>query len=74
MMKEKASIVIAHRLSTIEKADVIIVMKDGAVVETGNHQELMNKNLVSLTNQLHIHILGITLMYLRVVEQLKPLL
>ena len=43
MMKEKASIVIAHRLSTIEKADVIIVMKDGAVVETGNHQELMNK-------------------------------
>ena len=43
MMKEKTSIVIAHRLSTIEKADVIIVMKDGAVVETGNHQELMNK-------------------------------
>ena len=43
MMKEKTSIVIAHRLSTIEKADVIIVMKDGAVVETGNHNELMNK-------------------------------
>ena len=43
MMKEKTSIVIAHRLSTIEKADVIIVMKDGAIVETGNHQELMRK-------------------------------
>ncbi len=43
MMKEKTSIVIAHRLSTIEKADTIIVMKDGAIVETGNHIELMNK-------------------------------
>ena len=43
MMKEKTSIVIAHRLSTIEKADIIIVMKDGAIVETGNHHELMNK-------------------------------
>ena len=43
MMKEKTSIIIAHRLSTIEKADVIIVMKDGAIVETGNHKDLMNK-------------------------------
>ena len=43
MMKEKTSIVIAHRLSTIEKADTIIVMNQGAVVETGNHLELMNK-------------------------------
>ena len=43
MMKEKTSIVIAHRLSTIEKADIIIVLKDGAVVETGNHQSLMKK-------------------------------
>ena len=43
MMKEKTSIVIAHRLSTIEKADAIIVMKDGAIVETGNHKELMKK-------------------------------
>ena len=44
MMKEKTSIVIAHRLSTIEKADVIIVMKDGGIVETGNHKELMQKH------------------------------
>ena len=43
MMKDKTSIVIAHRLSTIEKADIIIVMKDGTIVETGNHQELMKK-------------------------------
>lgn len=43
MMKEKTSIVIAHRLSTIEKADIIIVMRDGAIVETGNHVNLMNK-------------------------------
>ena len=43
MMKNKTSIVIAHRLSTIEKADVIIVMKDGAVFETGTHQLLMQK-------------------------------
>ena len=44
MMKEKTSIVIAHRLSTIEKADIIIVLKDGNIVETGNHQQLMQKH------------------------------
>ena len=43
MTKDKTSIVIAHRLSTIEHADTIIVMKDGGIVETGNHQELMKK-------------------------------
>ena len=43
MMKEKTSIVIAHRLSTIEKADIIIVMKDGKIVETGTHVDLMTK-------------------------------
>ena len=43
MMKEKTSIVIAHRLSTIEKADIIIVMKDGKIEETGNHVSLMKK-------------------------------
>ena len=43
IMQEKTSIVIAHRLSPIEGADIILVMKDGAIVETGNHKELMNK-------------------------------
>ena len=43
IMKDKTSIVIAHRLSTIREADIIIVMRDGAIVETGNHQELMKK-------------------------------
>ncbi len=43
MMLEKTSIVIAHRLSTIVSADKIIVMKDGAIIETGNHLELMKK-------------------------------
>ena len=43
MMKEKTSIVIAHRLSTIEKADIIIVMRDGKIVETGTHIDLMKQ-------------------------------
>lgn len=43
MMKNKTSIVIAHRLSTIENADTIIVMKDGNIIETGSHKDLMNK-------------------------------
>ena len=43
MMQEKTSIVIAHRLSTIVKADTIIAMNDGKIVETGSHQELMKK-------------------------------
>ena len=43
IMKEKTSIVIAHRLSTIREADIILVLKDGAIVETGSHIELMNK-------------------------------
>jgi subfamily B ATP-binding cassette protein MsbA len=41
MMEGKTSIVITHHLSTIRKADVIFVVKDGSVVESGNHKELM---------------------------------
>jgi len=40
---DKTVIVVAHRLSTIRKADQIIVMKEGQVVEVGNHQQLMNR-------------------------------
>lgn len=39
----RTSFVIAHRLSTIKNADVIIVMKNGQIVETGNHQTLLAK-------------------------------
>ncbi len=41
LMEERTSIVIAHRLSTIQKADLIIVMKDGEIVESGQHQGLL---------------------------------
>ena len=40
-MKGRTSFVIAHRLSTIKDADLILVMKDGDVIEQGNHEELM---------------------------------
>lgn len=43
LMKDKTSFVIAHRLSTIRKADMILVMNDGQIVETGKHQELLEK-------------------------------
>lgn len=43
-MNEKTCFVIAHRLSTIRNADFILVIKDGKIVEEGNHKELMNLN------------------------------
>ena len=39
----KTSFIIAHRLSTIKNADIILVMKDGNIIETGNHDELMKQ-------------------------------
>ena len=44
LMKGRTSFVIAHRLSTIKDADVILVMKDGDIIEQGNHESLLNKN------------------------------
>ncbi|MFL0250812.1 ABC transporter ATP-binding protein [Clostridium neuense] len=44
MMKGRTSFVIAHRLSTIRDADMILVMKNGHIVERGNHDELIDKN------------------------------
>ncbi len=44
LMESRTSFVIAHRLSTIKNADMILVMKDGDVIETGNHQSLLAQN------------------------------
>lgn len=44
LMIGRTSFIIAHRLSTIKNADLILVMKDGNIVETGTHDELMDKN------------------------------
>lgn len=43
LMKGRTSFVVAHRLSTIKEADVILVMKDGDIIEQGNHKSLMEK-------------------------------
>ena len=44
MMQGRTSFIVAHRLSTIRSADVILVMKNGSVIEQGNHRELMKQN------------------------------
>lgn len=44
MMEGRTSFIVAHRLSTIQNADVILVMKDGKIIEQGNHETLLKKN------------------------------
>ena len=42
LMKNRTSFIIAHRLSTIRNADLILVMRDGDIIETGTHEELLS--------------------------------
>ena len=44
LIKGRTSFVIAHRLSTIREADLILVMREGNIIEQGNHEELLAKN------------------------------
>ena len=44
LMKNRTSLIIAHRLSTIQKADIILVVKDGEIIEKGKHEELISEN------------------------------
>jgi subfamily B ATP-binding cassette protein MsbA len=43
LIKDRTTFVIAHRLSTIQKADLILVLEKGRIIEEGDHQELINK-------------------------------
>lgn len=43
LMKGRTTFIVAHRLATIKEADIILVMKDGNIIEQGNHKELLNK-------------------------------
>ena len=44
LMAGRTSFVIAHRLSTIKNADLILVMKNGDIIESGTHKQLLDKN------------------------------
>ena len=55
MMQGRTSFIVAHRLSTIREADVILVMKDGNIIEKGNHDQLMAQNDTNLYNSQFAH-------------------
>lgn len=66
MMANRTSLVIAHRLSTIQKADLILVMKKGRIVEQGTHEQLIRmngtyNNLVTLQPLSIIKMLGLNI-------------
>lgn len=44
LMKGRTVLVIAHRLSTVKSADIVAVVSDGQIVESGTHEELLSKN------------------------------
>ena len=48
MMKGRTSFIVAHRLSTIEEADIILVMKDGHIIEQGNHEDTACRRMASM--------------------------
>ena len=54
-MKNRTSVVIAHRLSTIVRADRIVVLKAGKVLEQGTHQQLMENSMDSLYHRMYIY-------------------
>ena len=58
LMKDRTSIVIAHRLSTIRKADQIVVLRDGVIVEVGNHETLVNKPEGYYARLVHAQMMG----------------
>ena len=44
LMEGRTSFIVAHRLSTIQEADLILVMKDGDIIEQGSHEQLLKQN------------------------------
>ena len=59
MMKGRTSFIVAHRLSTIREADIILVMKDGNIIEQGNHETLLKKKNGFYANLYHSQFEGI---------------